>query len=128
MAKCVFHNNVDRIPGAASATPASLTKLHIEYIRPERLCSSPNNARTHSKKQLKQIARSIERFGFVNPEAVDHTVLLRIQTGTDCFREIRMSGQNQNGFHQFLHRDQTLPKAQRHSNHSTTLAGRSMET
>jgi DNA modification methylase len=26
-----------------------------------------NNARTHSKKQLKQIARSIERFGFVNP-------------------------------------------------------------
>ena len=26
-----------------------------------------NNARTHSRKQLKQIARSIERFGFVNP-------------------------------------------------------------
>ena len=25
------------------------------------------NARTHSKKQLKQIAASIERFGFVNP-------------------------------------------------------------
>jgi hypothetical protein len=44
---------------------------------------------------------------------VDHTVLLRIQTGTDCFREIRMSGQHQNGFHQFLHRDQTLPKARR---------------
>ena len=70
MSKCVFHNSVDRIPGAASATPASLTKLHIEYIRPERLRSSPNNARTHSKKQLKQIARSIERFGFVNPVLV----------------------------------------------------------
>lgn len=27
----------------------------------------PGNARTHSKKQIKQIARSIERFGFVNP-------------------------------------------------------------
>jgi hypothetical protein len=52
-----------------------------------------------------------QRFGFINPEAVDDTVLLRIQTGADCFREIRMSGQNQNGFHQFLHRDQTLPKA-----------------
>src|SRR5215204_2349940 len=25
------------------------------------------NARTHSKKQIKQIARSIERFGFTNP-------------------------------------------------------------
>lgn len=29
------------------------------------------NARTHSKKQLRQIARSIERFGFVNPVLVD---------------------------------------------------------
>jgi ParB-like chromosome segregation protein Spo0J len=29
-----------------------------------------NNARTHSKKQLQQIARSIERFGFVNPVLV----------------------------------------------------------
>lgn len=27
----------------------------------------PRNARTHSKKQIKQIASSIERFGFVNP-------------------------------------------------------------
>ena len=27
----------------------------------------PRNARTHSKKQIKQIAASIERFGFVNP-------------------------------------------------------------
>lgn len=28
------------------------------------------NARTHSKKQVKQIARSIERFGFTNPVLV----------------------------------------------------------
>ena len=28
------------------------------------------NARTHSKKQVKQIARSIERFGFINPVLV----------------------------------------------------------
>lgn len=27
----------------------------------------PGNARTHSKKQIRQIARSIERFGFTNP-------------------------------------------------------------
>jgi ParB-like chromosome segregation protein Spo0J len=25
------------------------------------------NARTHSKKQIKQIARSIQQFGFINP-------------------------------------------------------------
>ena len=30
-----------------------------------------NNARTHSAKQIKQIARSIERFGFVNPVLAD---------------------------------------------------------
>jgi DNA modification methylase len=30
----------------------------------------PGNARTHSKKQLKQIARSIQRFGFTNPVLV----------------------------------------------------------
>jgi DNA modification methylase len=31
----------------------------------------PNNARTHSKKQLKQIAKSIEKFGFCNPVLID---------------------------------------------------------
>jgi len=31
----------------------------------------PNNTRTHSKKQIRQIARSIERFGFCNPVLVD---------------------------------------------------------
>jgi hypothetical protein len=46
---------------------ASLTGLQIAYLPPERLRPSPNNARTHSKKQLKKIARSIARFGFVNP-------------------------------------------------------------
>jgi len=30
----------------------------------------PGNARTHSQKQIKQIARSIERFGFTNPVLV----------------------------------------------------------
>ena len=30
-----------------------------------------NNARTHSKKQVKQIAASIEQFGFVNPPLID---------------------------------------------------------
>jgi hypothetical protein len=40
---------------------------------PPRPCG-PNagNARIHSKKQIKQIARSIERFGFTNPILVSH--------------------------------------------------------
>ena len=31
----------------------------------------PHNARTHSKKQLKQLARSIEKFGFLQPIVID---------------------------------------------------------
>jgi ParB-like chromosome segregation protein Spo0J len=41
--------------------------LQIEYLPPERLRPYPNNARAHSKKQIKQIAKSIERFGFNDP-------------------------------------------------------------
>jgi hypothetical protein len=71
MVKRTDFHNVSRIAGAVSerapSGSASLTDLQIAYLPPERLHPSPNNARTHSKKQLKQIASSIERFGFVNP-------------------------------------------------------------
>jgi hypothetical protein len=43
----------------------------IEMIPPGRLAPNKRNARTHSAKQLDQIARSIERFGFVNPVLID---------------------------------------------------------
>jgi DNA modification methylase len=42
-----------------------LVERPIASLRPY-----PRNARTHSKKQVKQIARSIERFGFTNPVLV----------------------------------------------------------
>jgi DNA modification methylase len=38
----------------------------VRALRPH-----PNNARTHSNKQIKQIAKSIEKFGFCNPVLVD---------------------------------------------------------
>ncbi|XYK81790.1 MAG: ParB N-terminal domain-containing protein [Labrenzia sp.] len=43
----------------------------------ERLAPYKNNARTHSKKQIKQIAESIKRFGFCNPMLVadDDTII-----------------------------------------------------
>jgi len=53
--------------GGATAPSKSASALQITYLPPGRLHPSPTNARTHSKKQLKQIVRSIERFGFVNP-------------------------------------------------------------
>ena len=41
--------------------------LTIEHIDVSRLRPYPKNARTHSKKQVRQIADSIRRFGFINP-------------------------------------------------------------
>jgi DNA modification methylase len=36
----------------------------------------PRNARTHSKKQMKQIAESIRRFGFTNPVLIDEAGMI----------------------------------------------------
>ncbi len=41
--------------------------LSIEHHLTSSLRPYPGNARTHSRKQIKQIADSIERFGFTNP-------------------------------------------------------------
>ncbi len=45
--------------------------LAVAYRPLSELRPYPNNARTHSKKQIKQIAASIERFGWTNPVLVD---------------------------------------------------------
>lgn len=42
-------------------------ELHIKYHSIIGLSPYQNNARTHSKRQIKQTANSIERFGFTNP-------------------------------------------------------------
>lgn len=44
---------------------------HIEHLDPTRLRHWARNARTHSKKQLRQIAESIRTFGFTNPVLID---------------------------------------------------------
>jgi ParB-like chromosome segregation protein Spo0J len=45
--------------------------LTIEPMAIARLRPFPGNARTHSKKQIRQIADSIARFGFTNPVLID---------------------------------------------------------
>jgi DNA modification methylase len=45
--------------------------MKIEYTSVRELQPHPNNARTHSKKQIRQIAKSIGQFGFCNPVLVD---------------------------------------------------------
>lgn len=49
-------------------------KLRREIVmrRPEDLTPAERNPRTHSRRQLRQIADSIQRFGFTNPVLVDH--------------------------------------------------------
>lgn len=46
--------------------------LKISYRNPAALKPRATNPRTHSKKQIRQIADSIERFGFTNPVLIDH--------------------------------------------------------
>jgi hypothetical protein len=39
----------------------------VTYLPVDTLVPFGRNARTHTKKQIRQIAKSIERFGFTNP-------------------------------------------------------------
>ena len=55
------------LPIPASAPPDRT----LEYLAPETLKPWPGNARTHSKKQVRQIADSIRTFGFTNPVLID---------------------------------------------------------
>lgn len=43
----------------------------IEYLKASELRPHPRNARTHSRKQIRQIADSIRQFGFTNPLLID---------------------------------------------------------
>ncbi len=46
-------------------------RLKVEQVATGALNPNPRNARTHSKKQIRQIAASIREFGFVNPVLID---------------------------------------------------------
>lgn len=45
--------------------------VNIELASPGQLRPYPNNSRTHTRKQIRQIADSITRFGFTNPILID---------------------------------------------------------
>jgi len=45
----------------------------IEHLTSRRSPSVARDARTHSKKRLKQLAESIRTFGFTNPVLIDQT-------------------------------------------------------
>jgi DNA modification methylase len=54
-----------------------IAEHRIQYLGPGQLKPYPRNARTHSRKQIRQISESIERFGFTNPVLIDeHGMIL----------------------------------------------------
>ncbi len=48
-----------------------MNNLHVEYLPISLLKPDPRNTRTHSKQQIRQVADSIEQFGFVSPILID---------------------------------------------------------
>ena len=57
-------------PLRGSRAPVALPEK-VHAVPPGSIHPNPRNARTHSKLQVRQIAASIERFGFTNPILVD---------------------------------------------------------
>ena len=77
------------------ANPPQLEMLPVEALRPY-----ARNARTHSKKQIAQIAESIRRFGFTNPVLISDDneivaghgrVVAAKQLGIDAVPTIKLS-------------------------------------
>jgi DNA modification methylase len=56
---------------STSKLPFVASQDKVIHLPIARLRARANNARTHTKGQIKQIARSIERFGFTNPVLVN---------------------------------------------------------
>jgi ParB-like chromosome segregation protein Spo0J len=59
---------------AAASEHLSVPRTHdlqIIQVAPQSLRPHPRNARTHSKKQINQVRKSIRAFGFVTPVLTD---------------------------------------------------------
>jgi hypothetical protein len=76
------------VPSNSQTTSSASPR--VEWAPIESLRPNPKNARTHSKKQIRQIARNIRQFGFLNPAIVDdeNTIL----AGHGRFEAARLEG------------------------------------
>ena len=60
------------MPNRPTPRPSrAVPPTQIEWLPLEALSSAPRNARTHGKRQIQQIAHSIQEFGFINPIIVN---------------------------------------------------------
>jgi ParB-like chromosome segregation protein Spo0J len=60
----------------STSVASAARELTIEYRSANSLKPDPRNARTHPKRQIEQIVRSIREFGFTNPVLVDEAGVL----------------------------------------------------
>ena len=49
----------------------SSAALELRYLPVDKVRPSPHNARTHSKRQIRQIFNSLQEFGWTNPILID---------------------------------------------------------
>lgn len=64
------NNDVEHSGGATAGSPGACDR-RIEMVPISTLKPYKRNARTHTKRQIRQIADSIARFGFTNPVLID---------------------------------------------------------
>jgi DNA modification methylase len=57
--------------GELNLMTGDMAELLVVYQKIEHLKNNPGNSRTHSKRQVRQIADSIKAFGFTNPVLLD---------------------------------------------------------
>ena len=70
------------------------TTISFETVEIDKLKPDPNNARTHSKKQVDQIAASIAEHGFTSPILTNPARLLiaghgRLRAGASAWTSVR---------------------------------------
>jgi hypothetical protein len=70
MSSCNTNNQQDNTKNSGSL-PGDLAR-EVELVAVNQLVPYGGNARTHSKKQVRQIAESIKQFGFTNPVLIDN--------------------------------------------------------
>ena len=67
----IWHASIGAGPDLEHLMTKRINDDTIVHMAPEALRPWARNARTHSKKQIRQIAESIRTFGFTNPVLID---------------------------------------------------------
>lgn len=96
---------------------SSIRDLKLELVPVSALKPYPRNARTHSRKQIRQIANSIELFGWTNPILVDRNGSIIAGAGRhaaagilglECVPVIRLEGLTEAQFRAYVIADNKL--------------------